>query len=75
MFDAEVDFGENVRRVRKRAGLTQEHLASVSGIHVSYISGVETGKRNPTLRVILTLSSALGVKPADLFESKCEKEK
>ena len=65
-----VKFGERVRRSRKRAGLTQEQLASETGLHVTYISGVETGKRNPTLKVILTLSASLGVKPADLFESE-----
>jgi Helix-turn-helix len=39
--------GENVRRIRQKKGLTQEHLADISGFSQQYISGLERGRRNP----------------------------
>ena len=52
-------FGKNVRQARIEKGWSQEELADRAGLHRTYISGVERGKRNPTLTVIYKLSSAL----------------
>lgn len=60
-------FGQNVRRIRKALGMTQENLAETSELDRSYIGGVERGERNPTLKAILSLASALRVSPAALF--------
>jgi DNA polymerase III delta prime subunit len=40
-------FGEVLRHLRKRAGLTQGDLAAAAGCSVSYISALETGQRRP----------------------------
>ena len=41
--------GRNAARLRKAAGLTQEQLAERSGFSQQYISGLEQGRRNPTV--------------------------
>ena len=57
----------NVRRLRKARGLSQEQLAFESGIHRTYISGVERTVRNPTIVIVGRIAGALGVEPAELF--------
>lgn len=41
--------GDNVRRLRKAAGLSQAALAERMGVDRAYISGLERGQRNPTV--------------------------
>ena len=59
--------GRAVRVRRKRLGLSQEQLAEASGLHRTYIGGVERGHRNLTLTAIAHLSAALDVSPAELL--------
>jgi transcriptional regulator with XRE-family HTH domain len=61
--------GRNVRRIRLDCGLTQEQFAEVSGFSQQYISGLESGKRNPTVVSLHELAQALGVKPVDLLNA------
>ncbi len=58
--------GRNIRSARETAGLAQDVLAHEAGIHPTYLSGVETGKRNITLNVLERIASALGVDEASL---------
>jgi transcriptional regulator with XRE-family HTH domain len=58
--------GLAVRELRGRAGLSQEELARASGLHPTYISGIERGLRNPTWRSLGRLCDALGVKLSEL---------
>ena len=58
--------GENVRRARKAAGLSQEELAFEAGLDRTYISQVERRKRNLTIVVLARLAAALAVSPAKL---------
>lgn len=60
--------GINVRRIREERGWSQEELAFESGLHRTYISGVERGVRNPTVLVLHELAQALKVTPARLLE-------
>lgn len=53
-------FGSAVRKLREQAGLSQEGLADRAGLDRTYVSGVERGVRNPTLKVIYKLTRALG---------------
>lgn len=55
--------GSNVRTLREAQGLSQEELAHRASVHVTYLSGVENGKRNPTALVIARLANALEVPP------------
>lgn len=61
--------GRNVQRIRKERGWSQEELAFESGLHRTYISGIERGARNPTVLVLEKLAEALGVTPARLLEA------
>lgn len=58
--------GRNVRKIRLRIGLTQEEFADRSGFSQQYISGLEKGRRNPTIVTIYELAKALGVSHMDL---------
>lgn len=65
--DVIVSFGERLRNLRTRAGLSQEDLAHEAGLDRTYVSGIERGVRNPSLRNIARLAGALGVPVRDLF--------
>lgn len=58
--------GKNVRRLRQDRGLTQEQLAFESQIDLTYLGGIERGRRNPSLLVIVRIAGALMVTPAEL---------
>ncbi len=60
-------FGEVLRERRLELGLTQEALASRSGLDRTYVGGVERGERNPTLRVMCGLAEALDTHPGTLL--------
>lgn len=53
--------GQNIREAREAAGLAQDALAHEAEIHPTYLSGVETGKRNITLNVLERIAAALNV--------------
>lgn len=60
--------GANVRRYRKLKGMTQEQLAHEVGMERSYISDLERGTRNPSVRALGRLAEALSVSPMRLLE-------
>lgn len=60
--------GGNVRRLRQVAGLTQEQLAFEASIDLTYVGGIERGRRNPSLLVMVRIAEALKVEPEILME-------
>ena len=62
--------GANVRRYRKLKGMTQEQLAHEVGMERSYISDLERGTRNPSVRALGRLAESLSVSPMQLLESE-----
>jgi transcriptional regulator with XRE-family HTH domain len=58
---------QNLRRLRLSAGLSQEALASLAGIHRTYLSSVERGERNLTISNVFRIAAALGVDPRELL--------
>jgi predicted transcriptional regulator len=54
-------------------GLTQEQLAELSGFSQQYISGLEQGRRNPTIVTLYELATSLGVGHMDLVRPDGEK--
>ena len=60
-------FGERIRELRTTKGLSQEELAFKSGVHRTYLGGIERGERNPSLRNISAIAKALGVDISELF--------
>lgn len=59
-------FGLNVQRLRKAQSLTQEELSHRCEMKRSYLSDVERGVRNPTIRALERIAEALGVEPSIL---------
>jgi transcriptional regulator with XRE-family HTH domain len=66
--------GANVRRLRKERELSQEQLALEAGMKRSYLSDLERGTRNPSVRALGRLAEALGVDSFQLLKplSACE---
>jgi transcriptional regulator with XRE-family HTH domain len=60
-------FGARVRDLRLAAGLSQEDLAAKSGLHRTYIGGVERGERNVGLQNIHAIARALEITVERLF--------
>lgn len=65
---------QNLRRVRKSTGLSQEELADRAGLHRTYISSIERAERNVSLENIFLLAEALGVEPGDLLKPVEDKD-
>lgn len=59
--------GENIRKIRQNAGLTQEELALKSGLSQGYINQLESGKRKYTQKSLELIANALSVPVAKLF--------
>jgi transcriptional regulator with XRE-family HTH domain len=60
-------FGLAVRRRREKLGLSQERFAFAAEIDRTYVSGIERGVRNPTVKTIARFAIALKTKPSRLF--------
>jgi transcriptional regulator with XRE-family HTH domain len=58
--------GRNAARIRKEKGMTQEELAERSGLSQQYLSGLEQGRRNPTIVTLYEIANALGVTQVEL---------
>lgn len=58
--------GRNFARIRREKGLTQEQVEARSGFSQQYLSGLERGKRNPTVITLYELAQALEVSHVEL---------
>ena len=58
--------GINLRKLREAKGWSQEQLAFETGLHRTYISGIERGVRNPTVLVLETIASRMGIDISEL---------
>lgn len=59
--------GKNVRHYRQLRGMTQEELAHSADMKRTYVSDLERGTRNPSVRAVGRLATSLGVKPEHLL--------
>jgi transcriptional regulator with XRE-family HTH domain len=66
--DVSQRLASNLRRLREAKGLSQEQFAEDAGIHRTYVSDLERGARNPTIRVVDKIASALGVSMGQLLD-------
>lgn len=69
MSSVQQEFGNRVRTLRNKMGLSQEELAFKAKMHRTYLGGIERGERNPSLKNIATIAQVLGVTLSELFES------
>lgn len=60
-------FGQNVRLAREKKGWSQDRLSEESGLHRTYISGIERGVRNPTIEIVQQIAMALDIDTQELF--------
>lgn len=66
--DPGLAFGKVLRAVRKEVGLTQEQLALAAEIDRTFVSLIERGERQPTVRMIFKLAAALDVSPSQMIQ-------
>ena len=59
--------GEELRKARIRAGLTQQELADRARLHYTYVNQLEHDRYSPTLHAFFRLCDALHVSPARLI--------
>ena len=60
-------YGKAVRAIRQDKKISQEELGDLCGLHRTYISDIELGKRNVSLENIEKIAHALQVKKSELF--------
>ena len=63
-----IQFGKKLREVRLKKRLSQGDVARILGVHRSYISGLERGRRNPSLLTVHKVAKALGIKIDELLK-------
>lgn len=68
MQDEEI-FGRILQEERKSRNYSQEKLGQLAGLDRTFISLVENGRRSPTLSTIVKISSALDIRPSELFST------
>ena len=67
MLEPERTFGDVLRELRRRRGLSQEALALEAGIERNYVSLLERGKNSASVRMLFKLCAVLGVPPSDFL--------
>jgi transcriptional regulator with XRE-family HTH domain len=73
--DVRARVGVNLQRLRREKGLSQEELADRAQIHQTYLSGVERGRRNPTITVLQRIAEALEADITDLVERRQQRDR
>ncbi len=59
--------GQVIREMRREKGLSQEDLGFECDFHRTYISLLERGENNPSIKVIFKIATSLGVKPSEII--------
>ena len=66
--------GDRIIKLRLEKRLSQENLAFESNMHRTYLSSIERGERNPSLKNIEAIANALGVTLSELFKFENDKQ-
>jgi len=61
-------FGKRIRELRLKRKFSQEKLSELAGLHPTYISNIENGKRNIGIEIAVKLARALNVDVGQLFK-------
>ena len=67
MTNGVIQFGKKLKEVRLKKKLSQGDVAKILGVHRSYISGLERGRRNPSLLTVQKVAKALGINAKELL--------
>lgn len=66
--DIAARFGQRIRELRNAKELSQEAFAAACGLDRTYISGIERGRRNVSLRNIKAIANALGISISEMMK-------
>jgi transcriptional regulator with XRE-family HTH domain len=56
-----------VRQIRVEREMNLQQLAQASGLHWTYLSGIERGRRNPSLNVLVAIAGSFGLSTTELI--------
>lgn len=62
-----VGLGKKIQTIREKRGITQEQLEEKTGINAKYISAVECGQKNVTIKTLDKIAKGLDVELYELF--------
>lgn len=65
----QIELGKKIRKLREEQGYSQESFAHECNLDRTYISSIERGKRNVSLRNIKVIATTLGITISELFET------
>lgn len=65
--DANYELGKRIQYLRVSRKMSQEDLALESGVNKNYLSDLERGCRNPTVKILAKIATGLGISLSDLF--------
>ena len=65
-------FGLGLRDIRKKHGLSQLKVSSLSGLDRTYMSDLERGTKYPSLNTLFRLAKAMGISPVELIKKTLE---
>ncbi len=66
-------FGRQIKILRHESLMTQEELARIADISVSFLGGIEAGRKSPTIETVEKLADALNISVSLLF-LRCEND-
>ena len=61
------ELGKNIKKARKKVGLTQAQAAEKAGIHTNYFARVERGEENPSFEILEKIAKALKIKSSEIL--------
>lgn len=63
-----IQIGQNIKKLRNKANLTQEALAEKAGISLDFMGKIEVNINNPSLKTLMKIAKALDVSVKDFFD-------
>jgi transcriptional regulator with XRE-family HTH domain len=66
--DIRIEFGERIRTLRLERGWTQVEMADFLAMDRSYLSEIETGKKDPSLTMLKTMAEGLSITLSRLID-------
>lgn len=68
IIDTNFELGKRIQFLRSQKKWSQEDLALECGVNKNYLSDLERGMRNPTVKVLTKIANGLGVSLSELFK-------
>lgn len=69
-FNIKTKLGQRIKSLRHEQKISQEELAARSALDRTYVAGIESGQRNPTIESIQKVALGLGISLAQFFDSE-----